>query len=139
MSDTTDFSDLLARAHALAEAAYAPYSKSHVGEIVVAQDGREFGGVNVENAAYGSTMCAEATAIGTAVAAGVHRIDTVAVATLEGTGHFPCGNCRQLMQEFGLTRVLAQSVGAGVGVHQLDELLPHGFGPDDLPDVGEVS
>ena len=61
--------DLLAQAKSIAEAAYAPYSNFRVGAVAVAEDGRVFGGVNVENAAYGSTVCAEANAIGAAVTA----------------------------------------------------------------------
>ncbi len=137
MSDTSDDLVLVERARSVARRAYAPYSKFHVGALAIAADGREFAGVNVENAAYGSTMCAEATAIGSAVSAGVRNIDMVAVATLEGGRHFPCGNCRQLMQEFGVERVLVLAHDGGVEAHVLGELLPHLFGPADLPDTGE--
>lgn len=137
MSDRTNPEDLVARARHVAEGAYAPYSKFHVGAVVVAEDGTEFSGVNVENAAYGSTMCAEATAIASAVSAGVRKIDTVAVGTLEGSDHYPCGNCRQLMQEFGVERIIVQEADGGVRIHTLAELLPHLFGPDDLPDTSE--
>lgn len=85
---------------------------------------------NVENAAYGSTMCAEANAIGTAVAAGERSLESLAVACIDATttdGAYPCGNCRQLMNEFGVEWV---EVTAGDGTtrrHRLSELLPHGF------------
>lgn len=124
--------ELVAAARQIAEGAYAPYSKFHVGAVVVADDGTEYSGVNVENAAYGSTMCAEATAIGAAVSAGVRKIDTVAVGTVEGSDHYPCGNCRQLMQEFNVGRVMVQEPNGGVRVHPFGDLLPHLFGPDDL-------
>ena len=137
MSGSSADAELIERARAHAEGAYAPYSKFHVGAIVVAADGREFHGVNVENAAYGSTMCAEAIAIGTAVGRGARKIDTVALATLEGADHFPCGHCRQMMLEFGVERVLVRSRGGEVRTYILSELLPHGFGADDLPEVGE--
>ncbi len=132
MSEAKTPEDLVARARHIAQGAYAPYSNFHVGAVVVADDGTEYVGVNVENAAYGSTMCAEATAIGAAVSAGVRRIETIAVGTVEGSDHYPCGNCRQLMQEFGVERVLVQEASGSVGVHSLDDLLPHMFGPDDL-------
>lgn len=132
MSEAKTPEDLVARARRIAQGAYAPYSNFHVGAVVVADDGTEYVGVNVENAAYGSTMCAEATAIGAAVSAGVRRIETIAVGTVEGSDHYPCGNCRQLMQEFGVKRVIVQEASGGVGVHSLDDLLPHRFGPDDL-------
>ncbi len=132
MSKRTTPEDLVARAMLVAQGAYAPYSKFHVGAVVVAEDGTEYVGVNVENAAYGSTMCAEATAIGAAVSAGIRRIESIAVGTVEGSDHYPCGNCRQLMQEFSVKRVIVAAASGGVHVHSLDDLLPHTFGPDDL-------
>ncbi len=115
-----------------AEGAYAPYSGFRVGAVVVAGDGRRFVGVNVENAAYGSTVCAEAAAIATAVAAGVRSIDTVAVACVEPVECYPCGNCRQLMREFSVKRVVVRDRDGGEREHTLDELLPHAFGPESL-------
>ena len=100
--------------------------------MVVADDGRQFVGVNVENAAYGSTICAEAAAIAAAIAAGVRRIDTVAVGCLAVTQCYPCGNCRQLMREFGVERVVVQDAEHGAREHSLEELLPHSFGPESL-------
>ncbi|MBT8215155.1 MAG: cytidine deaminase, partial [Acidimicrobiia bacterium] len=87
---------------------------------------------NVENAAYPSTLCAEAVAIGSAVAAGARVIDTVAVACLDDDSCMPCGNCRQMMVEFGVKRVVA---GAGPGAVRsipFEEVLPDSFGPDHL-------
>lgn len=127
-----DAAELVAEARLAAEAAYAPYSDFPVGAIVVAEDGRHFVGVNVENAAYGSTICAEAAAIAAAAAAGVRRIDTVAVGCLAVAECYPCGNCRQLMREFGVARVVVQDAKQGAREHSLDELLPHSFGPESL-------
>ena len=132
MSEVRSPEDLVAAARRVADGAYAPYSKFHVGAVVVGDDGSEHHGVNVENAAYGSTMCAEATAIGAAVSHGVRKIDTVAVATVEGADHYPCGNCRQLMAEFGVDRVIVQTTGGGARIHDLSDLIPHVFGPADL-------
>lgn len=123
---------LLSEARDAAAHAYAPYSSFRVGAVVVAEDGRCFVGVNVENAAYGSAICAEATAIASAAAAGVRKIDTVAVACLDGDECYPCGNCRQLMREFSVDRVVVQDPDAGSRTHTLDELLPHSFGPESL-------
>ena len=72
--------ELIAEARAAAEKAYAPFSSYRVGAVVVADDGTRYTGANVENSAYGSAICAEATAIAHAVASGVRKIDTVAVA-----------------------------------------------------------
>ncbi len=128
--------DLVAKARRAAESAYAPYSRFRVGAVVVADDGSWFQGVNVENAAYGSTVCAEASAIAAAATAGVRKIDTVAVGCLDVAECYPCGNCRQLMREFGVERVLVQDEVNGVREHTLAELLPHSFGPESLGSSG---
>lgn len=128
-----DLDGLLSEAATVAEAAYAPYSRFRVGAVVVADDGRRFEGVNVENAAYGSAICAEANAITTAVAAGVRAIDTVAVACLDTDGECqPCGNCRQMMREFGVKTVIVHNEGGEPEAIPFDELLPRSFGPDSL-------
>lgn len=119
----------LARAAALK--AYAPYSGFRVGAAVVTEDGEVFTGANVENAAYPSSNCAEATAINTAIASGARKIDTIAVSCLDAAdveGAYPCGRCRQIMSEFGVRRVIvAGPEGSEVREHTLAELLPHGF------------
>ena len=124
--------DLVARAREAAANSYSPYSSFRVGAIVVAE-GVEYPGVNVENAAYGSSICAEATAIAGAASDGVRSIDVVAVGGLDGDEVYPCGNCRQLMREFGVERVIVQvSRDGDVRAHTLEELLAHSFGPDSL-------
>ncbi len=125
--------DLLARARAAAARSYSPYSSFRVGAVVVATDGAEYEGVNVENAAYGSAICAEASAIAAAATAGVRTISTVAVAGLDAEECYPCGNCRQLMREFSVETVVVQDPGGAPRVHTLEELLPHSFGPESLP------
>lgn len=129
----SDRDELLAAAAAAAEDAYAPYSHFRVGAVVVAEDGTRYRGCNVENAAYGSTMCAEAVAIGTAVAAGARRLHTVAVDGVDAAApSFPCGNCRQLMHEFGVERVIVRGRDGLPEEHAAADLLPHGFGPEAL-------
>jgi len=124
--------ELVDRARRIAERAYAPYSQFRVGAVAVAPDGGVFEGVNVENAAYGATICAEANAISTAAATGVRQLATVAVGALDTDECYPCGNCRQLMREFGVEHVVVQGVGGRVRIHRLDDLLPHSFGPESL-------
>lgn len=119
---------LLERARRAARNARAPYSMFRVGAVAVASDGSLFDGVNVENAAYGSTICAEGNALSSAVAAGHDRVPVVAVGCLDTDECYPCGNCRQLMHELGVERVIVQGAGGRLAVHALDELLPHGFG-----------
>lgn len=120
----------LDQARAVAQRAYAPYSNFRVGAAVVGASGAVYVGCNVENAAYGSTMCAEANAIGNAVAAGEAELVSISVACIDAEsvdGAYPCGNCRQLMEEFDIGEI---EVSAGAGdprIHQLSELFPHGF------------
>ena len=128
----TDISELHDKARSAAANAYAPYSDFHVGAVVVAADGSVFTGCNVENAAYGSAICAEANAISTAAAAGVRRIDTVVVACLDAGECYPCGNCRQLMREFSVETVVVQDGSGTLREHRFEEILPHSFGPDTL-------
>ena len=128
--------DLLARARAAAENAYAPYSRFRVGAVAVAADGTEYIGANVENAAYPSTLCAEAVAVASAIASGARQITTVAVACLDGTTCFPCGQCRQRMAEFGVERVIVTGPDGEPEVHALADLLPASFGHEHLPPRG---
>ena len=92
---------LLMQAREARERAYAPYSRFLVGAAVRTRDGREFGGCNVENAAYGLCNCAERTALFAAVAAGCRPGDFVALAVVGDTPApiTPCGACRQVMAE----------------------------------------
>ena len=126
-----DKDQLVERAREAAELAYVPYSNFRVGAVVVADNGEVFTGANVENAAYPSSSCAEATAVNTAVASGVRKIDTVAVACVDAAdtdGAYPCGRCRQIMSEFDVDRVIVTAgEGSEVREHTLDELLPHRF------------
>ena len=93
--------ELYARAVAIAERAYAPYSSFNVGAAVRARDGRIFEGVNVENAAYPLGICAEKNAISAAVAAGYGPGDLAAI----GITASPCGGCRQWLHEFRIAEV----------------------------------
>lgn len=99
--DETRLREAVTAALAAREWAYAPYSGYRVGAAVVADDGTVFPGVNVENASYGATLCAERVALGTMVAAGRRVLLAVAVATEDGAT--PCGLCRQVLTEFAPT------------------------------------
>ena len=115
--------ELLKRAEAAAERAYAPYSNFRVGAVVLARDGRVFEGVNVENAAYPLGVCAEKTALGKAVSEGLRpgEIEVVAVTAS------PCGGCRQWLHEFGVDRVVYRRASGDTAVATPDELLPDTF------------
>jgi len=99
--------ELLARADAIAEKAYAPYSNFHVGVAVLARDGNVFEGVNVENGAYPLGVCAEKNAISTAITQGYRPGDFEALAVNAS----PCGGCRQWLAEMGIDRVIFRNGG----------------------------
>jgi cytidine deaminase len=116
--------ELLERAEAVAERAYAPYSKFFVGAAVRTRDGRVFEGVNVENAAYPLGVCAEKVALAKAVSEGVRPGEVEALAVNAS----PCGGCRQWFHEFRVDRVVyRQADGDSVAVSTPDELLPDTF------------
>ena len=92
--------ELLELAAAAAQQAYAPYSKFHVGSALETEDGTVFTGCNVENASYGLTICGERNAIFAMVAGGHRRIVQIAVVAGGDTPPYPCGACRQVINEF---------------------------------------
>jgi cytidine deaminase len=112
--------------------AYVPYSKYPVGSSLRTRSGRIFTGVNVENAAYPQTMCAERVAIFKAVSEGEKEFDVITVVT--NNGGSPCGGCRQVMAEFGLDTVVLLANGGGHILKEttVRELLPEAFTPEHL-------
>jgi cytidine deaminase len=127
MSAPPTDADLLAAADAVAERAYAPYSRFGVGCAVLARDGRVVEGVNVENAAYPLGVCAERTAFARAIAEGYRPGDFVVAAITAS----PCGGCRQWLHEMGVERVVFRHRG-GVLTMTTDELLPESFSSSNL-------
>ena len=126
--------ELVDLAFSMLERSYAPYSGFPVGAALLCADGAVFTGCNVENAAYGSTICAERTALVKAVSEG--RRDGFAVLAVAGRSEdycWPCGACRQMLHEFapGLRLLVARGDGDYVST-TLDALFPHGFGPKSL-------
>ena len=124
---------LIAEALTARKASYSPYSHFPVGAAVLAEDGRIYGGTNIENAAYPSSLCAERVAIFKAISEGNRHIQAIAVATHAGGS--PCGACRQVMREFGeqdMPVLLADAEGNLVEETSLATLLPRSFGPEDL-------
>ena len=126
--------ELVERAFSMLERSYVPYSHFPVGAALECADGTVFTGCNVENSAYGSTICAERTAAVKAVSEG-HRDDFVRIAIVGNSTDYcwPCGACRQFLFEFApdLECLIAR------GDHEyvklpLRELLAHGFGPKSL-------
>jgi cytidine deaminase len=124
--------ELLAMAADAASRSYSPYSKFRVGAALTTADGSMYTGANIENAAFGATICAEANAITTAAANGIRAVDTVAVVCLDGELCTPCGNCRQIMREFGVKTVVMRSSDGSPNPVSLEALLPMSFGPEAL-------
>lgn len=113
--------------------AYAPYSEYAVGAALLTSSGKIYDGVNVENAVYSATICAEHVAIVKAVSEGEKKFTAIAVAT-DNAGT-PCGICRQVLSEFGGDILVIIVNGEGVVEQEttVAELLPEAFGPKDLP------
>lgn len=135
--------ELIKEALKAREKAYAPYSHHLVGAALECEDGSIIHGCNIENAAYGPTVCAERTAIFKAVSEGVKSFKRIAIVggmedafSLELCA--PCGVCRQVMREFCDPKtfqiVLASVSGEKIEpkVFTLEELLPISFGPENL-------
>jgi cytidine deaminase len=114
--------------------AYAPYSNYRVGAAVLTASGRIYDGVNVESAAYPTSMCAERVAIFKAVSEGERQFIAIAVATKNGGA--PCGGCRQVISEFGLDTLVIIADGEGNVVQEISisDLLPGAFLPEHLSD-----
>jgi cytidine deaminase len=112
--------------------AYAPYSHYSVGAALLTSSGRIYDGVNVENAAFPATICAERVAMFKAVSEGERAFDALAVVTENGGS--PCGACRQVLAEFGLDLLvlIADREGTIKKEMKLDELLPEAFTPSKL-------
>jgi cytidine deaminase len=123
---------LIDLANTARQRAYAPYSKYPVGSALRTKTGRLYTGVNVENAAYPQTMCAERIAIFKAVSEGEKDFEVITVVT--DNGGSPCGGCRQVMAEFGLDTIVILADGTGKLVKEttVRELLPEAFTPDRL-------
>lgn len=112
--------------------AYAPYSNYRVGAALRTRSGRIFTGVNVENAAYPTSICAERTAVFKAVSEGETDFEIIAVVT--DNGGSPCGSCRQVLAEFGLNTIVVIADGNGKIVKEttVGGLLPEAFQPQHL-------
>lgn len=133
ISGITD-SDLMEMATEARGNSYSPYSGFSVGAALLSKDGRVFTGCNIENAAFTPTICAERTAFFKAVSIGVRDFVKIAIA---GGSDFtaPCGVCRQVMMEFCNPKDFKIILGNSKGelkTFLLEELLPMGFGPEDL-------
>ena len=140
-NDETKTLELLAKAKEMLAFSYTPYSRFKVGAGLLCDDGTVYGGCNIENAAYGPTNCAERTAIFKAVSEGRKKFKAIAI--VGGPDGMikdfcpPCGVCRQVMMEFCNPKdfvIILQNAEGTIKEYTLEELLPLGFGPDNLED-----
>lgn len=129
--------ELIARAKEMLAFSYAPYSGFHVGAALLCGDGKVYAGCNIENAAFGPSVCAERVAFFAAVRDGEREFTKIAV--VGGAGGeiasftYPCGVCRQVMREFcGEGFIVLTSDGEEIRETTLGELLPKSFSPEDL-------
>lgn len=132
MADSRDqqtWTDLRAAAYDVMTHAYAPYSGYRVGAAALVDDGRTVVGCNVENAAYGVTLCAECGLVSSLHAGGGGRLTHFVCVNNDGDVIMPCGRCRQLLWENGGAALLVETP---QGVLTMAEVLPQAFGPDDL-------
>lgn len=131
---TIDWEYLRSKAREVSQRAHAPYSHYRVGAAALVDDGRVVVGCNVENAAYGVTLCAECGLISSLVAGGGGRLAAFTCVNGDGELIMPCGRCRQLLQEHGGKDLLLDTP---QGVWTLEQVLPQAFGPEDLERVAE--
>ncbi|WP_306232596.1 cytidine deaminase [Agrococcus beijingensis] len=111
--------------------AYTPYSRFPVGAAALVDDGRVVSGANIENAAYGVTLCAECSLVSALIMGGGGKL--VAFSCVNGAGErlMPCGRCRQLLSEHAAPGMLLDTVS---GIRTMAEVLPDAFGPGALDD-----
>jgi cytidine deaminase len=126
---------LLAAARHAQSKAYAPYSGLRIGAAIRAVSGTIYAGCNVENAAYPVGTCAEAAAVAVMILGNERRITEVLIVGEGEVAPTPCGACRQVLNEFGSagTPVHAANKSGVQASFVLGELLPHSFGPANLP------
>ncbi len=106
---------------------YAPYSKVHVSASLLTEDGEIFNGVNVENSSYGATICAERSAIVSAVSQGYTKFKAIAISSNLEETISPCGICRQFILEFGSDIDVILGDENEEKVYKINELIPNGF------------
>ncbi len=112
---------------------YSPYSNFRVSSVVLTKNGNIYKGVNIENAAYSVTLCAERSALSSAISAGDREIDTIVI-TGDSTMTYPCGVCRQFMAEFldSDSKIVIANSTEDYKIYGLRDILPYNFSKKDL-------
>lgn len=128
MSETTQ-THMLAAARAVMANSYSPYSHYQVGACFKAENGELYSGCNIENASYGMTLCAEASALGALISAGNKKITEIALSCSGDDPCPPCGACRQRIAEFATpnTPIYLSNHQGDVRTLTFGELFPQPF------------
>ncbi len=132
MNKKQAYKQLLDYAKQISENSYSPYSKFKVGAAVLCEDNKVFCGTNIENVSYGLSMCAERTAIFTAISNGCKKLKAIAVYSKKGNVT-PCGACRQVILEFSKTAdVIYNTDKDKFKIVKISSLLPNSFNENTL-------
>jgi cytidine deaminase len=133
-SGVVDLAHVIEAAREASGRAYAPYSGFRVGAAILTRGGAVHAGCNVENASYGLTTCAEcnATAAMLLAASDDRNIRLIVIVSPDSAPCFPCGACRQVLNEFGCEEVIVLEASGDPRCYPLKTLLPHAFGPESL-------
>ena len=112
---------------------YSPYSNFRVSALVKTKSGKIFKGVNIENAAYSPTICAERAALAQAISNGEREFSYIII-NGDSKDTFPCGVCRQFIREFADTdtKIVIANSTDDYKIYTIEDLLPHGFSKKDL-------
>ncbi len=126
--------ELIEKAKEMREKAYCPYSKYRVGAAILTLSGKIYTGCNVENASYSVTICAERTAGTKAVSEGEREFEAIAIAVSGSSFGYPCGVCRQFLNEFARDdmEVIVINNKDEVNTVKLRDILPFGFKGGDM-------
>lgn len=124
-----DYRELLEHAKEASKNSYSPYSKFAVGACLITTNDKIYSGCNFENSSFGMTICAERNAVGTAITDGERRIKAIAIYSPNQKHCYPCGACRQVLNEFKAEEGL-DVITEGendIEISKLADLLPEGF------------
>ena len=128
-----EYQELIRAANRAKLNAYAPYSKFYVGAAILTDDGKIFSGCNIENSSYGLTICAERTAIFSAIAQGISKFKAIAIVSNSSEVITPCGACRQVLFELaGDIDIIMSSNSKKIKIVRLKQLLPLPFTGNNL-------
>lgn len=120
---------LVELAQKVRENSYSPYSKFRVGAVVLAENDKVYTGVNVENSSFGATICAERSAILSAISDGQRKIKIIAIASDQEDYIYPCGMCRQVIAEFAdeNTKILCSNSEGKYKEYSSEDIFPNSF------------